>query len=322
MKKLYFLLAVSMFSASALAQTNVITENFGYPDATSLSTSNATTSWFQHSGTQGQITVNAGKVNLVSGQTEDINKAFSTAYSMAAVSSAYKIVLTAEITVLNTTGLNATGDYFLSLAGSVTTANGTGGITALPGRIYVKNGTTGALLGTVNNSGTGNTPNFITTEIPFNTPTNITLTYEVSKDSAGTVILQKSTLVVGSETITNVTGPQAPPATIAGIALRQGGNTGNILVDNIVVNTFAPATLAVTDLSTAQNNFVKNTAVNDEINFSTKADVKVFSMNGQVVKAATVSENKNLDVADLAPGMYIVTGIVDGQAVSTKVMKK
>ena len=45
-------------------------------------------------------------------------------------------------------------------------------------------------------------------------------------------------------------------------------------------------------------------------------------MNGQVVKSASVSENKSLEVADLASGMYIVTGTVEGQAVSTKIIKK
>ena len=80
--------------------------------------------------------------------------------------------------------------------------------------------------------------------------------------------------------------------------------------------------LGVSDVNSVKSNFVRNTMVNNEINFGTKADVKVYNMNGQVVKTASVSENKNLDAADLAPGMYIVTGTVNGEAVSQKILKK
>ena len=45
-------------------------------------------------------------------------------------------------------------------------------------------------------------------------------------------------------------------------------------------------------------------------------------MNGQVVKSASVNENTSLNVADLAKGMYIVTGTVNGKAVSEKIIKK
>ncbi|MFC6268726.1 T9SS type A sorting domain-containing protein [Frigoriflavimonas asaccharolytica] len=80
--------------------------------------------------------------------------------------------------------------------------------------------------------------------------------------------------------------------------------------------------LAVNDIKSIKNTFVKNTLVENEINFGAKAEVKIFSTNGQIVKSASVSENKSLEVSDLAPGMYIVTGMVDGQAVSTKIVKK
>ena len=98
--------------------------------------------------------------------------------------------------------------------------------------------------------------------------------------------------------------------------------TGTFSVDDVVISGTINSSLGVTDLSSIQNNFVKNTSVTNEINFGAKADVKIFSMNGQVVKSASVSENKNLEVADLAPGMYIVTGMVNGQAISTKIVKK
>lgn len=107
------------------------------------------------------------------------------------------------------------------------------------------------------------------------------------------------------------------------ITYPAGTQTGNkqATIDNVIWSANG-VVLGVTDLSNIQNNFVKNTSVTNEINFGAKADVKIFSMNGQVVKSASVSENKNLEVADLAPGMYIVTGMIDGQPVSTKIVKK
>ena len=89
-------------------------------------------------------------------------------------------------------------------------------------------------------------------------------------------------------------------------------------IDNVNM----PSSLAVSDLKEVKAQFVKNTIVNNEISFGSKTDVKVYNMNGQLVKSASVSENTNLQVADLEAGIYIVTGTVNGQAVSQKVMKK
>jgi hypothetical protein len=82
-------------------------------------------------------------------------------------------------------------------------------------------------------------------------------------------------------------------------------------------------TLAVTDLSTTKSNFVKNTFVKtNEITFGAQAkDVKVYNMYGQVVKTASVKENESLNVSELQKGNYIVTGTVNNQQVSQKILK-
>ena len=127
------------------------------------------------------------------------------------------------------------------------------------------------------------------------------------------------------------TGGTITPTTISSITapivlriypFNAEASTGTYSVDDFVVSGTVNTVLAVNDLTNIQNTFVKNTSVTNEINFGAKADVKIFSMNGQVVKSASVSENKNLEVSDLAPGMYIVTGMVNGQGVSTKIVKK
>lgn len=81
--------------------------------------------------------------------------------------------------------------------------------------------------------------------------------------------------------------------------------------------------LAVTDLSKVKGSFVKNTFVKNEgITFGAQAkDVKVYNMFGQVVKSASVKENETLNVSDLAKGSYIVTGTVNNQPVSQKILK-
>ena len=92
-------------------------------------------------------------------------------------------------------------------------------------------------------------------------------------------------------------------------------------IDNIKVVT-TDTSLAVVDANSSKARLVKNTVVDSNIIFAAKADVKVINANGQVVKTASVNENTTLDVASLAKGMYIVTGTVNGQAVSQKIIKK
>jgi hypothetical protein len=89
-----------------------------------------------------------------------------------------------------------------------------------------------------------------------------------------------------------------------------------------VVRTYR-STLAVSDVSKAKGNLVKNTFVtNEEITFGAQAkDVKVYNMFGQVVKTASVNENESLNVSELQKGSYIVTGTVNNQPVSQKILK-
>lgn len=84
-------------------------------------------------------------------------------------------------------------------------------------------------------------------------------------------------------------------------------------------------TLAVTEINKGKSivNFVKNTFVkNNGITFGADAkDVKVFNMSGQVVKTASVKQNETVSVSELAKGNYIVTGTVNNQLVSQKILK-
>ncbi|MDR6160076.1 hypothetical protein QF023_003592 [Chryseobacterium sp. SLBN-27] len=97
---------------------------------------------------------------------------------------------------------------------------------------------------------------------------------------------------------------------------------GTARVDNVTISGTS-STLAVSDLSKTKGSFIKNTFVkNEEITFGAQANnVKVYNMFGQVVKTASVKENGTLNVAELQKGNYIVTGTVNNQPVSQKILK-
>lgn len=82
-------------------------------------------------------------------------------------------------------------------------------------------------------------------------------------------------------------------------------------------------TLAVGEVLPSKHRIIKNTFVkNDEIAFGADVkDVKVYNMFGQVVKTASVKNNEVLNVAELAKGNYIVTGTVNNEPVSQKILK-
>ncbi|WP_449400891.1 T9SS type A sorting domain-containing protein [Chryseobacterium wanjuense] len=50
-------------------------------------------------------------------------------------------------------------------------------------------------------------------------------------------------------------------------------------------------------------------------------DVKVYNMFGQVVKYAPTRSSYSLDVTELPKGNYIVTGTINNEPVSQKILK-
>ena len=106
------------------------------------------------------------------------------------------------------------------------------------------------------------------------------------------------------------------------ITYPAGTTTGNKQVTIDDVSWTAYVTMAVVDATKAKANLVKNTIVSNELIFGAAAKVSVYNTAGQVVKTAEVSDNSRLDVSALPKGTYVVTGLVNGQAVSQKVIKK
>lgn len=154
------------------------------------------------------------------------------------------------------------------------------------------------------------------------------------KDATGTIVYQTSAAT--SDPLRGPNNLYLPPATAwtqysvsvtapAGVAtfqlaVRAYNNATVAAFDDFSVTS---GTLAVGEVLPSKYRMIKNTFVkNDEITFGADAkDVKVYTLTGQLVKTASVKANGTLNVADLAEGNYIVTGTINNQAVSQKILK-
>lgn len=68
---------------------------------------------------------------------------------------------------------------------------------------------------------------------------------------------------------------------------------------------------------------VKNSMVKDGILYlnNNAEKVKIHSINGQVVKTVSSKQGNSLNISDLPQGTYIVTGYINNQAISQKILK-
>lgn len=113
--------------------------------------------------------------------------------------------------------------------------------------------------------------------------------------------------------------PTTAGAKTATLTLAIDGITKTVALSGTAVE---DASLAVGDISTVNTKLVKNTLVDNVLVFTAKSEVNIYNFSGQLVKTARVSENTAVDVAGFAKGIYVVTGIVDGKAISQKIIKK
>lgn len=153
------------------------------------------------------------------------------------------------------------------------------------------------------------------------------------KDAAGTIIYQTS-----SSTTDPLRGPNnlyLPPATVwtqhtvtvvapanvttLQLAVRAYNNAIVAAFDDFSVTS---GSLSVADFSKSRYSLVKNTVVKNDIVFGKEVkEVKVYTLSGQLVKTSSVKANETLNVAELAKGNYIITGTVNNQPVSQKILK-
>ena len=319
MKKIFTILSIVALGVSANAQTEVVNETFSYTGALKDN------GWVSHSGTAGQLVADGSVAKMVAGNSEDVNKAFSSAYTIEA-SKYNKIEYSLTVNVADATGLTtaATGEYFIHLVNPAGTAPAGASFVA---RLYIKGSTTGYSLGVLNNgavpTGGSVTPTY-GTEVAYGTPSNVVLTYIVDNTIASPT--NTATLQINSQPLlTNATGIGTAPAALSGIAIREAGSattgTGTVTLDNLVVKTYTPS-LSTIDFNSQKLNLVKNTKVTNEITFGEKANVKIYNLSGSLVKSVSVENGTSLDVSSLAKGVYIIKGKVNGETVSQKIVKQ
>jgi hypothetical protein len=115
------------------------------------------------------------------------------------------------------------------------------------------------------------------------------------------------------------------PSTTLSISRTNGIDTNNNAAD-FTASAPTPqnmgSALATLEAGKGKNSLVQNTYVKSEINFGADAkNVKVYSMYGQVVREISVKNNQTVNVSDLPKGTYIVTGTVNNNPVSQKILK-
>lgn len=159
--------------------------------------------------------------------------------------------------------------------------------------------------------------------------TNVGNATEIGSTSTSTWVTMNNTIPAAANNNANfavrVVSVFDPANNNAYTAIGSGSSYavgGTARVDNVTISGVS-STLGVSDINNLKSIFVKNTFVkNNVISFGAQAkDVKVYNMYGQVVKTASVKENETLNVAELQKGNYIVTGIVNNEPVSQKILK-
>ena len=172
-------------------------------------------------------------------------------------------------------------------------------------------GTSGGVsfnLGTVGSGKTG-----VTYNVPAGTTSDVTLTnsgstndYKGSINAANWITIKLD--LAGVDIVNNKV-----------FSLKiQKSSTNALYVDDIQ----SDASLAVIDTNKSKTTLVRNTKVNNEISFGEKANVKIYNVSGSLVKSASVEKNTSLNVSSLPKGIYVVTGEVNGQSVSQKIVKQ
>lgn len=234
-----------------------------------------------------------------------------------------------------TATLNGATIQYGPVSGAFTQYHTLPNITLAPGQTYlIQEGSDGGgIINLIN-------PNLIV---------NVVLNFDGSNPTVGVglgIALTSGKVALASNT-TQVTGPTAsnvidfvgyglanqyegsgaaPSPSILNSITRISGDTNNNNVDfTIALPTPQGGTLAVDDVknNTLRSNFIKNSMVkNNEIMFGADVkDIKVYTLAGQLVKTSDVKANGTLNVAELEKGNYIVTGTVNNQTVSQKILK-
>lgn len=167
-------------------------------------------------------------INLIntSSSAEDAKRIFTDVNSGS-------IYVSFLLNVTNNSGLNSSGDYFLTFR------NESGANAGFKGLTYIKSQGSGFLLG-VKPSTSGTAAGFASSELSFGTTYLVVIKYDITESSNDTVSLWINPSILGNEPVADIkviSDGSSEPDGIDGIAVRQGTNTPNCSIDGIRVAT-------------------------------------------------------------------------------------
>lgn len=131
----------------------------------------------------------------------------------------------------------------------------------------------------------------------------------------------------GSTATLSETNPAPVPKVNASLNRKNGADNNDNAADFIVAtptptNSQGQDTLSADHFQGLLKSFIKNSIVSNKILFDVKANVQIFSMNGELLKACHVDKATEMDISALPKGMYLVTAEADGEISTQKIMKK
>ncbi|TDX86297.1 T9SS type A sorting domain-containing protein [Epilithonimonas xixisoli] len=324
MKKIYSLLAVVALTATATAQ-NTFQQDFSSSSTVADYVNTpavGTTDKFD-----GITTSNSGSVwSIDSGALKIARTGNAAQFARLGVTgdtNAEVLSVQFDLSVSSSSSTTNAAAFYIG-SGYSATANSAPSNASSNSRLGVNFSTTSGTFQLRNIAGSSNSANLTgvqkLTWIINNTSSEYT--YTAPDGSTQTVAASKSDVWAGNAIVFD-----EMVATTSGVALQDlkfaiSNGTGSLTVDNFVIKALPVPTMSVGDVKNGKANLVKNTIVSNELIFGAAAKVSVINMNGQVVKTAEVSENSRLDVSSLVKGTYVVTGVVNGQSVSQKIIKK
>lgn len=303
MKKIYFVLGLLLLSSYVYSQSVLpFNDSFSYPNGDLNGKGNWTV---QSANATDKILVENGVVKF-----DGIGEDLKTVLTKTTSGTLYAAL---DLKVTNVTAAtNIDGGYIAGFAQNDTTFGGT---------LWLKKETdTTFRIGIEVRTAAGASTSWSNVVFNINTVYNIVVAYKFNtgstSDDIALLYVNGGLLITDNHVGTDLTEINA-------FFLRQDSvsETPFVEIDNLKVSTTAADVLGVSDSVAVKDDFVLNTLVGDAIRFGAKSEVKIHNLNGQLVKSATVDKGSMLNVSNLKKGIYIVSGNVNGTAISQKITK-
>lgn len=341
MKKLLLLIFVLSFSAT-LAQTLLLNENFSYSPGQLTDAGGGANvgggNWITNSGTSNYIQISSGSLSYSGYPSSGVNNKLEIISTTSSAEDTYRSFTTQTsgnvyaaflLNVTNSTGLTASGDYFVAF---IPSANST----SYAGRVYIQTGATSNQfrMGLRYNSADASVT-YSATDLNVGTTYLIVLKYQVIAGTPNDVVsLFINPSLTGNEPVANLTATcvgttstTGDNADVAKIGIRQGtGGTPNASIDGIRISNNWGLAVTGTATSVEQNNstipttfdlyqnypnpFNPSTVIKYQIPQNTFVNINIYDVLGNQIKTLVREEKAagnyelKFDASNMPSGVY------------------